>query len=337
MKKKRKLRLSFVCTVLLIIAVVFEINYGINKLKIKSINYEKSGNVSVRTYLKENSYYNSNYLDEDMAVIANLIDYFKLDYNYSYALSDNVDYKVKYGITTDLIVFDSDNNTKPIYTNSEVILDEKEESGHGQVVKIDLYNQKISYDSYNKIVQSLKKEVVPNANLVVNFNVYLEGYSNKLGEKITDSYNNSLTIPITNKTININKPGVTSDKGSIDSNDKLGAGYIVLVVSTLIVLLVLIIYTLTSAFRDKHLTKYDIKINKILREFDRAITEAKSTFELSEDDNNIEVVDFMELLDVHDNINSPIIYYKVSDDVSVFATRNNNDVYYYVIKRKDFD
>ena len=45
----------------------------------------------------------------------------------------------------------------------------------------------------------------------------------------------------------------------------------------------------------------------------------------------------MELLDVHDNINAPIIYYNESKDKSIFAIRNNNDVYYYVVKRKDIE
>ena len=38
---------------------------------------------------------------------------------------------------------------------------------------------------------TLKKEVVPNANLVITLNVNFDGYSSKLDKNITDSYSNT--------------------------------------------------------------------------------------------------------------------------------------------------
>ena len=88
---------------------------------------------------------------------------------------------------------------------------------------------------------------------------------------------------------------------------------------------------------NKKKSKYEQKINKILREFDRAITEAKGPFMKKEGEHYIEVNDFMELMDVHDNVNEPIIYYRNNNNRSTFVVRNGSDIYYSVIKRDEFD
>ena len=51
----------------------------------------------------------------------------------------------------------------------------------------------------------------------------------------------------------------------------------------------------------------------------------------------IEVSEFMELMDVHDNLNEPIIYYKHSNNKCIFVVRNGTDIYYSMIKRDDYE
>ena len=87
----------------------------------------------------------------------------------------------------------------------------------------------------------------------------------------------------------------------------------------------------------KKKSKYDQAVNKILREFDRAITEARGKLKLDRSLNTIEVKDFMELLDVHDNFNIPIVYYKLSNYMCVFLVKNSNDVYYVVMRSDDYN
>jgi hypothetical protein len=78
-------------------------------------------------------------------------------------------------------------------------------------------------------------------------------------------------------------------------------------------------------------------VAKILREFDRAITEAKGKLRLDKNANMIQVKDFMELLDVHDNFNIPIIYYKIDNHESLFLVKNQDDYYYNIMKSDDFE
>ena len=204
---------------------------------------------------------------------------------------------------------------------------------------MDLYNQKIDYDTYNKIIQKWKKEVSPEATLKVDFIVNWEGYSNVLEKKVSDSYTKELSIPVSNKVINIVKPVKDSDVGRVYADQTLGSWFFIIIGSFGLLLLICIIGLVNTIIKiNKNKSKYEQKVNKILREFDRAITEAKGPFRRNNTDNYIEVKDFMELLDVHDNLNEPIIYYKNSNNTtSTFVVRNGNDIYLSVIKRDEYD
>ena len=67
------------------------------------------------------------------------------------------------------------------------------------------------------------------------------------------------------------------------------------------------------------------------------LTEAKGKPNVERDANMIAVKEFEELLDVHDNLNVPIIYYRLNSYASLFIVRHNSDIYYCVIKSSDFE
>ncbi len=312
---------------------------GKNRLKNKSITYSKEGSINYVTYLKDNNHYNNQFLKDDYNYVASLIDYFSVDFNYSYVFGENIKYNIDYEIVANLEIYDSDNSTKPIEKKEFQILDKTSKSGNGQVIKVDLYNQKIDYDTYNKIIQKWKKEVSPEATLKVDFIVNWEGYSNVLEKKVSDSYTKELSIPVSNKVINIVKPVKDSDVGRVYADQTLGSWFFIIIGSFGLLLLICIIGLVNTIIKiNKNKSKYEQKVNKILREFDRAITEAKGPFRRNNTDNYIEVKDFMELLDVHDNLNEPIIYYKNSNNTtSTFVVRNGSDIYLSVIKRDEYD
>lgn len=338
LKDKIKLYLGLIIIVLLIGVLGYELYIGTNKVNKKSITYTKESNTSYVTYLKDNTHYSNTYLENDYNFVASLVDYFNIDYMYSYVLNESIDYTLNYELIGVLEVYDSENNTKPIEKKVYNLLDKTTTSGSGQVIKVELFNQRIDYDTYNRVVQAWKKEVSPEATLKVTMNVSWTGYSNKLEKEISDSYSADFIIPMASKTINIVNPHNLNETGTINSHEKLDTLYFVLLLSTLLLLLVILVpFTLYAIRLKKKQSKYELKINKILREFDRAITEAKGSFKKNSDLNYIEVNDFMELLDAHDNLGEPIIYYKNNDDSSTFVVRNKNDIYYSTINRKDYE
>lgn len=344
---KRKLKLSVKIALLVILAIItfsiflLEMNFSKNITKSKKLTYTKESNLNYVTYLKNNSHYDARYLKDDFNFVASLIDYFSLDYNYSYTTNEKVKYELTYEINAELEVYDSENDDKPIEKRPFELLKRTTLNGNSQIIKVDIFNQKIIYETYNKIVQEWKKEISPNANLKIYIDVKWEGYSKKLGKNISDKEKVTFIIPVSQKTISINPPTFESDtnneSGILTTRSGLPWWYIIIILLTLFIFLISVINLFMNIFSGKSKSKYEQKVNKILREFDRAITEAKGTFTMTDDENYIEVKSFMELLDVHDNVNEPIIYYKNSEDLSVFVIKNIHDIYYTIIRRSDFD
>lgn len=338
LKKKYKITLYVIIILSLLCALFFELVYAKANLKAEKVSYAKTGSINYVTYLKNNNHYASKYLENDYNLVASFIDYFNFDYNYAYTLSEKIKYELNYEVVGELNIYDSDDDTKPIEKKKYQLYDKKNVKDIGQVIKVDLFNQKVVYDNYNRIIQEWKKEISPNATFRISFNVNWSGYSKTLDKKISDSYSNSIDIPISNKTINIPKPKETNDKGVLMSKQSLDTGILILIASTVLMLLTMLTCLIMLIVNiKKKKSKYEAKINKILREFDRAITEAKGSFTKKKENTYIEVNDFMELMDVHDNLNVPIIYYRNNDNKSVFTVRNNNDIYYWVIERDEYD
>ena len=168
------------------------------------------------------------------------------------------------------------------------------------------------------------------------FKVDWQGYSNELQKDISDSYSNTFEIPLSEKIITISKPAGVNDAGYIYSKKALSIIYLsIIFVTGILLLLVMIGLIITIIKMNKAKSKYEQKIKRILREFDRAITEAKGRFKVERGEKTIEVREFMELMDVHDNLHEPIIYYKTSVNKSTFVVRNGKDIYYTVIKRDE--
>ena len=337
---KRKVKLIIYIIFLFFILSLFfiEVSIGKKEQKRKSLPYSKESSINYITYLKDNTHYDNKYLQKEFNLVANLIDYFNIDYNYSYSLGEKIDYKLNYSIDAVLEVYDSDNDTKPVEKKTYKLLKRKTIKDHGQIIKVDIFNQKVNYETYNKIVQSWKKEISPNANLKIVVKVNWKGNSKILKDTIFDECITEFDIPISGKTIDIKSPSNISEKGVIKSKQKFGKGYIVLLISTLSLFAAGVVYLLAYvSTMGKEKSKYDKKISRLLREFDRVITEAKGEFVMIEGENYIEVKDFMELLDVHDNINEPIIHYANNDDLNVFVIKNGNDTYYTLLYRSDFE
>ena len=196
LKRKVKLALYAILFFFLIGMILFEINYSEKNLKKKSVTFSKESDISYRVYLKNNNHYTSSYLKDDYNYVASLIDYFNFDYNYSYVLNEPIEYILNYQVDGNLEVYDSDAKNKPIEKKDYELVKKVTTSDTGQLIKVDLYNQKILYEAYSKIIDEWKKDVSPDATLKITFKVDWTGYSKVLGKEIGDTYTNTFEIPV---------------------------------------------------------------------------------------------------------------------------------------------
>ena len=332
MRRRNKIIIYIIMLLLAISGLLYELSICKNKVLNDKIAYHKEVNLNYVTNLKDNKFYASSYLNDDHNFVASLIDNFKIDYSYLYTLSEKANYILTYDVTAVLEVYDSENKDKPIEKNTYDIIPKTTTSGVGEVIKLDLFNQIIDYQTYNKIIQNWKREVSPDATLTVYFNVKWDG---NIGDQaLNDSYTMDLVIPISQKTISITKSSDVSVDDTITKKEKLSFSMSLLLTSTIVMIVTIIFRLILFAIViNSKKDKFEVKINKILREFDRAITEAKGEFIIDNELNYIEVNDFLELMDVHDNLNVPIIFYRDNDSKCTFAVRDHDNIYFCEVKR----
>ena len=82
---------------------------------------------------------------------------------------------------------------------------------------------------------------------------------------------------------------------------------------------------------------YDKYINKILKEYDRLIAESSTLLSVEEKE-IININKFTELLDIHDNLQKPIMYYEEKPhELSYFYISHDNVIYLYEVDSSTID
>lgn len=343
------MRKWFICmmipTIVMLILTLFVLKGSMYSEKESVVNYNETGDIDYKVYLKDNSFYNDKYLGKDMQYVASLIDKINISYKFDMKSDNNLNYDYKYNIKADLLITDPNDNNKILYKKTNVLRSDKKNKGEFNNFLInDSVN--INYDEYNSYVNSFKKTYALSvkSKLVVTMEVTTKAKSKILKDDFKKVNKLSLAIPLSEQTVDIgidtssiNNAG-TLDKNYISQIKKpfvLVLGFIVGILS--LALLYISLYTLFSG-RSK-IDVYNTTINKILKEYDRAIVSSKSIAAINEDDYNVIKVDSIdELLDAHDTTLQPILYSElVENEVSCFVLLNNNILYKLVLRRKQLE
>lgn len=310
--------------------------------KEKNIFYEEYGSPDYKVYLKDNIYYEENYLEKDMSYIANIIDYISIDYNYKFNCDTPLNGEYYYKIVADLEIINLENKSL-FYSKKYNLSDEKKFTLKNQKEYTINENIKINYDYYNSLANNFKSSY--GINTESNLKVYLEIHRRIAKESVNNSEINgdskiNLIIPLSKKAINIeidslkiknNNVILSKNDYKVDDIKYLILGILFLIISIIIfVRITKRIWILQYKNND-----YDKILKKILRQYDRLIVNTNTMPNLK--NNNITEVDnFFELLDAKDNIHKPIFYYEVTPHQKChFFIKDDNDLIIYTLKNTD--
>lgn len=317
--------------------------YGFAKKDRINVIFNETGEADYKVYLKENDYYNAEYLEEGMSYIASLIDNIELNFNYN--LNSNIQSKLnyKYKIDAELIITERGQENKVLYSKPIVLKDEVEQFGDTS----GLIDEKIiiKYDDYNAMVNNYKKEygLSVSSKLVVKMHIDSIGNSTELDEdEFTSSNDLIVSIPLSEQTIeiNFNHNTINNSKEIVKYSSFNPINYIYLFVG-----LTIIIYGIVSVFklffRKKKKSRdqlYEKKRNDILKEYDRFIVEASKMNNIETSKTLINVKSFNELLDARENTDNPIIFYEDKiEQKSTFMVIDDNNIFSYRICENDFN
>lgn len=338
-----RLVLYTIFSVLFVIICIVSFAGSISYNEEESTKYSETSYLDYKVYLKPNEFYESEYLGKNMLYIASLIDNINVDFNYTFFIEDFVDLDFSYDIVGKLTIADETGNS--IFFEKEYIL---KESVSQQLSDASNYSIKdnitIDYDYYNQLANDFKTAYGVDA--TSNLNVYLR-INKKVSEdvdniRLNDSSVMSITIPLSQKAININMNYTEiNDSNYITSASELVmSNYVYVVIS--VVSFGIAIVSLSKCLKllfaiKKKKSAYDKFVSKMLTEYDRLIVETTTNPKLDKH-SIIKVKKFEELLDVRDNIKLPIMYYSVTEHQKCyFYIKFHREVYLYVVKAVDLE
>ena len=343
------MRKWFICmmipTLIMLVLTLFVLKGSMYSEKESVVNYNETGDIDYKVYLKDNSFYKDKYLGKDMQYVASLIDTININYNFDMKSDINLDYNYKYNIKADLLITDPNDNNKILYKKTNVLVQDKENKATvNNFILSDNIN--IKYDEYNSYVNAFKKTYALSvkSKLIITMEVTTTAKGKVLKEDFNKVNKLSLSIPLSEQTVDIGIDTSTiSNAGVLDKNYMsqikkpivLVLGVIVGILS--LSLLYISLYTLFSG-RSK-IDVYKSTIDRILKEYDRAIVTSKSIDSIREEEHNVIKVDSIEeLLDAHDTTGQPILYSElIPNDVSCFMILDDKILYKLIIRRKQLE
>ena len=329
--------------IVFIVAAILCVQKALSTVTTYQFFYSETSNLDYKTCLKDNNYFVEKCLDKNKQYIANLIDYIETEFKYNFNASNVFDYKYKYSIVARVVATEKTNANKVLYDESETLLDEKTFEINDSNSFFIKENIKIDYTKYNDLMNSFRKDytLTLNSNLIITLNVTVDGKYDKIEDKIATSQNISLTIPLSEQTLDIamNYQDI-NDSETLNEEDKNTlVNKVFYGLAAMFVLLSLLVSFLLIRFMKKITTSkssYTKRLEKIMKEYNQIIVETKNmpNFDKSK---VFEIDSFEELLDVRETILKPILFIKISNEKSYFIISNGEEVYRYVSKAVDLE
>ena len=300
------------------------------------VNYSEKSNLDYKVYLKPNDFYEEDYLGKDMIYVASLIDRINVDFNYTFGIADNENLDFNYSIYGKLLITNK-GGTKSYFEKTYTLLENKSVSMVNNSVQNIIENLDIDYGYYNSLANSFNKAygVDSESKLVVYMVINRKSNANSGLEMDSESIMN-VAIPLSERAIDISLDYKEIDTNSsvLKKKDVSLNNVVSLVIAVMLIILAVIMavkFVRKISLITEKKNKYDKYVAKILKEYDRLIAES-STLISFEGKEIVKIDKFTELLDIHDNLTLPIMYYNVTSHVkSYFYIAHQNIVYLYKI------
>ena len=302
--------------------------------------YTEKAKVDYKVNLKENEFYEDDYLDEKNTIIASLIKDLEVKFKYNLNLEQDQDYTYSYKILAKTSVKESSRDNTIYETTQELLSKEVQESNAKDLEIAEKVT--IDYNEYNeKINKFINVYKLDNTTSTLNLEMYVYVINKYDGEQINrDSKVMTLNIPLTTKTVDISiDSNVIKDEGNILSKKSeydnltymLGIGFVLLVIGVAI-FIKFIKYVLETRSAEK---MYGQELKRILFNYKSYIQKINNEI----DYNNYKIIQintFNEILEMRDTMQSPILMYtEENEDRTKFMIMKDGILYLNVLGAKE--
>ena len=350
-RQKRNRLICFQLVVIGTLAVIlsfFVIKY-IRSNKEYNLEYNESMTVDYKVYLKENSFYEEDYLPMGQSYITELIDYIDLDLAYLVKFAESVKFKFSYEIEAFLEINNGNSGESNLlyrYKNADdqINLKVANQQNSGKELKVN-QSVRIDFNAYNDLATEYIKTYKPvnaNSTLIIKFILDDEINCTKLNSKGTSKSTISVKIPLTVNTMKIDVTGLNQINGTkyitcLNQNNNNLNKYLIIGISGLevVLVIVLIIYVLSTKNHD---INYEIKIKRIMNNYKSFIQRVLNDF--NEDGYQVlNINSIKEMLELRDTLQMPILMYENEDKTysKFFLPTLNHVLYKFEVKVDNYD
>lgn len=330
MKRKEILLLS---VSLILISLCFTLYNKSKKMTVLNEDkYNEIGFMHYRVHVTDNSYYGTDYLDEGMQYISGIIDDIELNYKYNVKFEKQDKFAINTNLTATIRIVDTQSG-KVIYTKSDLLKNNSKVQNEVDVQEKIM----LDYRSYNELANDFKTKYGISADCKLSLNYVIQYKDEKTG--ISQSRLITTEIPLSEQMINISKSeDINNNASYIISTTESNVNTVLFIIAVaMLVPAALCIVKLIDEVKNRLASesKYDKFIKKTLREYDAYITVSRTEYN-EEGKNKLIVPSFKELLDVRNNLEKPIIYYKIDENNSKFSIISD-EIYEFRVSRYEMD
>ena len=333
-RKKAMKRIFFDITMFLFLLILgtLLLNKSIQFESEKIVKYSEKSNLDYKVYLKQNDFYDEKYLGKDMVYVASLIDKLVIDFDYLFASEDKEEIDFTYSVIAKLSI-NNQLGTKSYYEKSYTLLNEKTVKMNNtskQNIKEEI---NVDYPYYNNLANNFKKLYGIDADSKLTVYMLINKKNSDDSDFIlnTSSVMN-IVIPLSERSVDIklDYKDINDTSNIIKKQTMSIKDYLPLILSVIFIILSIIMMIKTmrniKMIRRKK-SAYDKQVAKILKEYDRLIAESETLMSFD----NKEIINinkFTELLDIHDNLQLPIMYYEVVEHKKCYFYISHENVIY---------
>ena len=336
-RKDTIMKMYMIATIGIVIGLLFIVFY-LKESKLSVVAFNENSNVDYKVFLKENKFYDKEYLEKDNQYIASLINKVETKFNYNMDIPNRFDYV--YGYKIDALVEVKDvTNDNTIYKFQENLAEKKNISNSGNLKINDTVS--IDYPKYNDLISNFKNTYeLNNAKGTLKINMYLDFNGTESNSKtIKNKKVASLELPLVENTISINK---VNTNGSIKYDiGSVGVARVFLVFGILILItgLVYIVYIVYYSIKSRTAEMiYQKEIKNITTNYDSYIQKISDTYDIGTSQ-VIKIKTFNDILEIRDTLKQPILMLENERKNGTFfiIPATNSIIYVYALRLVDIE
>lgn len=299
--------------------------------------YKQSPNVTYVVKLKDNEFFDSKTLPMNRHYITRIIDYIDANFNYEFDSDKITNIKYTYDITG---VLTGKNTTSEgeveVWTKTYTLLKEQsKEVSNGNSFEIS-EKLPIDYKYYQEVVDTFKSTIGLNIDAVLNVRLTVHTSGTYGSKQINETSTTDMIIPVGTSTMKIDITSSNIGPHTIfdmdEDKEELVIDYVKLFIGTLLATFALIgiAYATSHLLKLTRKTEFTMELNRILKNYGDVIAESNTIPDLSKLE-VMDIVSFQDMVDIEEELRSPIIFTRVADDIAWFTITHGDRIYRYII------